>query len=147
MAGFLPDTSCLVAAVCSWHVDHEAARAEIERRLDRAEPMFVAAPAAVEAYAVLTRLPPPHRLAPGDALALLDANFLRQGQLVALDARAYRDLLRQAPKDGLAGGRVYDAVIATCALRVRPVTLLTFNAADFDVFARPGLEIVTLGRA
>src|SRR5439155_4456381 len=67
-AGLPPDTSCLVAAVCAWHEHHAAAAREIERRLAAGEPMIVAAPALVESYAVLTRLPPPHRLRPADAL-------------------------------------------------------------------------------
>ncbi len=145
MAGFLPDTSCIVAAVCAWHLEHGPARAEIERRLDRAERMFVAGPAVVEAYAVLTRLPPPHRLAPHDAAALLEANFLQRGRMVTLDGGAYRDLVRRAPAEGIAGGRVYDAVIAACALKAKGVRLLTFNASDFLPFARLGLEVVVPG--
>src|SRR5437867_6501050 len=45
---FLPDTSCMIAAVCSWHEHHESAANEIERRLTRREKMIVAAPALVE---------------------------------------------------------------------------------------------------
>ena len=43
----------MIAAVCSWHEHHEAAANEIERRLAGRERMIVAAPALVEAYAVL----------------------------------------------------------------------------------------------
>src|SRR5262245_45928273 len=100
----------MVAAVCTWHDAHEAARAAIERRLRQAEVMLVAGPALVEAYAVLTRLPAPHRLAASDAAALLDANFVEQGRIVTLDAAAYRTLVRRAPGDGITGGRTYDAV-------------------------------------
>ena len=50
---FLPDTSCMIAAVCAWHEHHEAAANEIERRLTGRAKMIVAAPALVEAYAVL----------------------------------------------------------------------------------------------
>lgn len=39
------------------------------------EAMIAAGPALVETYAVLTRLPSPHRLAPADAHRLLQANF------------------------------------------------------------------------
>ena len=41
---FLLDTSCLVAAVCSWHMHHEATAAEISRRLSRGEEPVMAAP-------------------------------------------------------------------------------------------------------
>ena len=76
MPRFLPETSCLVAALCVWHEHNERAAREIERRLDRGESLVVAAPALVETYAVLTRLPSPHRLSPADSRALLEANFL-----------------------------------------------------------------------
>jgi predicted nucleic acid-binding protein len=146
MAGFSPDTSCMVAAVCGWHETHQAAREAIERRLRRTETMLVAGPALIEAYAVLTRLPAPHRLAAADALALLDANFIGLGRVVALDAGAYRTLVRRAPGEGVSGGRTYDAVIAACALKGKATTLLTLNEPHFAPFAAAGLEIVVPGR-
>jgi predicted nucleic acid-binding protein len=59
---FLPDTSCMIAAVCSWHEHHEAAANDMERRLAGRAKVIVAAPSLIEAYAVLTRFLPPHRL-------------------------------------------------------------------------------------
>ena len=86
---FALDTSCMVAAVCGWHVRHAAAAAEIERRLDRGERMAIAAHAIAETYAVLTRLPAPHRLAPSDAWTLVRANFVDNASLVTLDGPAH----------------------------------------------------------
>jgi predicted nucleic acid-binding protein len=131
----------MVPAVLSWHEHHPATAAEIGRRLTRGEPMYVAAPALVEAYAVLTRLPAPHRLSPSDALALLDGSFVNGGRLLALDAAAYRQVLHRAPAEGIAGGRTYDAVIANCALRAKVSTLLTFNERHFLSFAAQGWAI------
>ncbi len=145
MAAFLLDTSCMVATVCGWHEHHHRAEQEIERRLGQGETLLVAAPALVEAYAVLTRLPSPHRLSPADALALLEANFMRPARLVALDGKSYRSLLRRAPHEGIAGGQAYDAVIAACALKASGVTLLTFNPGHFSPFARRGLQVVVPG--
>jgi len=141
-SAFLPDTSVIVAAVSSWHVHHLRAIEAIEDRLSRGERMVVAAPALVEAYAVLTRLPPPHRLAPDVALQLVDRNFARSFSGVALDVADYLSLLRAAPALGVAGGRVYDAVVAECARHARARSLLTFNASDFAPFAGPDLSIV-----
>jgi predicted nucleic acid-binding protein len=107
--------------------------------------MFVGAPSLVEAYSVLTRFPPPHRLRPSDALLLLETSFIRAGTVVALDPGHYVRLLREAARDGVAGGRIHDAVIAACAERSNGVTLLTFNVGDFESLARPGLEVVTPG--
>src|SRR5574341_1204230 len=117
----------MVAAVCGWHQHHSRAGREIDGRLASGERMLVGAPALVETYAVLTRLPPPHRVSPEDALALLEANFIRAARIVALDARAYRTLLRSSPGAGILGGRTYDAVIAACALKTKGKALLTFN--------------------
>lgn len=104
--------------------------------------MIAAAPALVEAYGVLTRLPAPHRLSPGHALALVDANFVRGARIVALDARSYRQLLQGAPGAGVSGGRTYDAVIAACAAKGGMASLLTFNDADFLSLGTRGVEIV-----
>lgn len=142
MPGFLPDTSCIVALVCAWHEHHGRARKEVERRLERGERMIAAAPALVEAYAVLTRLPPPHRLAPNDALTLLEANFLRQTRIVALDARSYRTLLRHAPAAGTVGGGIYDSVIAACGLRAKAAALLTFNEKHFAFLDERKLQVI-----
>lgn len=126
----------MIAAVCSWHEHHEAAANEIERRLDRREKMIVAAPALVEAYAVLTRLPPPHRVSPETAFTLLESNFIKSATVVALNARSYASLLLRAPKYGIAGGRTYDAVIGACAERGKVSTVLTFNAGDFTALGQ-----------
>ena len=143
MPAFSPDANCMIAIVCSWHVHHEAATGEVGRRLRRGEDLVVAAPALVEAYSVLTRLPAPHRLSPADAWALLETNFVTDTRVIALDASAYRELLVHAAADGVAGGRVYDAVIATCVLKSARTTLLTFNIAHFVPFRDAGLAVVS----
>ena len=130
-AVFALDTSCMVAAVCSWHERHEAASAAIEARLDRGERMSVAAHALTETYAVLTRLPPPHRLSPDDAWALVEANFASPSTVVALTGREYLGLLGGLAGRDVGGGRSYDEVIAACAVKARAATLLTLNARHF----------------
>jgi predicted nucleic acid-binding protein len=64
------DTSVVVAALLGWHEAHEPARRALERGL-AAERIVMPAPALLEAYAVMTRLPSPHRIRPADAAALL----------------------------------------------------------------------------
>ena len=141
---FLPDTSCMIAAVCSWHEHHEAAANDMERRLAGRAKMIVAAPSLIEAYAVLTRFPPPHRLSPETALTLLENNFLKLATVVALNAKAYESVLVRAPKDNVSGGRTYDAVIAVCAEQGAASTVLTFNAGDFKALGR-NFEVVVPG--
>lgn len=133
-ARFLPDSSCMIAAVCAWHEHHTRAAAAIEERLAAGEQLVVAGPALIEAYAVLTRLPAPHRLAPETARDLLAANFMERPP-VALDGRAYQRLVRGAPDEDIAGGRTYDAVIAACAIKAKVARLLTLNERHFAAFA------------
>ncbi|MCL4813543.1 MAG: PIN domain-containing protein [Vicinamibacteraceae bacterium] len=126
------DTSCIVAAVCSWHERHAVVAAEIERRLDEGARMTIPAHALVEAYAVLTRLPAPHRLAPADAWALVKANFVDGVRVVALPAAAHARLLARLAVAGTAGGRTYDALIAEQVGRAGTDVLLTLNSRHFE---------------
>jgi predicted nucleic acid-binding protein len=145
LPGFVPDTSVIVAAVCAWHENHTAAAGEIEKRLTAGQKMVVAAHALLEAYAVLTRLPPPHRLAPGNAHAVLRANFVVSRRIVSLDAADTTALLRTLAREGIGGGQTYDAIIATCARRAKASALLTFNAAHFEPFGGAALAIAVPG--
>lgn len=122
----------MVAAVCGWHEHHVAAAAAIERRLDRGDRLAVPVHALVETYAVLTRLPAPHRLAPADAWALVKGNFIDHATLATLDAGAHVTVLHRLAGSGVGGGRSYDAVIGATAVDAGAAELLTFNAKHFD---------------
>ena len=104
--------------------------------------MVVAAPALMEAYSVLTRLPAPYRLSPADALSLMEANFMRPVKVVALTPHDYTEILRDAPAAGISGGRIYDAIIAACAQKGNARTLLTFNDSHFRPLAGPNLVVI-----
>lgn len=145
MASFVPDANCMIAAVCAWHEFHARAAAELETRLGRGERMVAVGPALVESYAVLTRLPAPHRLAPADALALLDANFMARRRTVALDGASYRGLLVAAAETGIAGGQAYDAVIAECVVKAKARIFLTFNPRHFPQLGAQPVEVVVPG--
>jgi predicted nucleic acid-binding protein len=135
----------MVAAVCSWHEHHSQAAAEIDRRLDRGEQLCTPAPAIVEAYAVLTRLPPPHRLSAADAWALVEGNFVSAATVIALSADRIIDLLGQAAREEIAGGRTYDFVIGECAREAAVDALLTFNRRHFEP-APAGVAVVEPGQ-
>lgn len=130
MTRVLIDTSCLVAAALPQHQHHATTIAELMRRRHAGHVFVMAAHAVTEAYAVLTRLPPPHRLSPADAVVLLDRNW-GSCETVALTATETWRVLRQHAAGGLAGGRVYDGVIAACAKKGKASQLLTWNARHF----------------
>jgi hypothetical protein len=96
----------------------------------------MAAHALLEAYAVLTRLPPPHRLSPADALAVLDRNWGKTPTVALTGAECWR-LLRHEGPAGTAGGRLYDASIAACARKGRADEILTWNLRHFGGLSGP----------
>jgi predicted nucleic acid-binding protein len=122
----------MVAAVCPWHPQNQSARLAIDKQRDLGRTLAIPAPALVETYSVLTRLPSPHRLAPEVAWQLIEENYLRDGEIVSLTADSYLRVVRDAAREGVAGGRIYDLVIAECARDSRATALLTLNSKHFD---------------
>jgi predicted nucleic acid-binding protein len=72
----------------------------------------LAAHAALETYSVLTRLPGDARLSTSDAATLIDTRFDR---IVALELETQVDLVHALANARVAGGAVYDALIALTA--------------------------------
>jgi len=144
VSSYLLDTSCLVAAVCAWHRDHDATRRDIERRGAAGEDLALAAHSLAETFAVLTRLPEPHRLRPEDALQLIEANWGKT-RLVALSGSDYRSTLRRCRDAGIGGGAVYDALIAACAVKARVATLVTWDLTGFERFLEDEPAVRTPG--
>ena len=134
MSLYLCDTTCLVAAVSSWHEHHARTLAEIDRRTNRGDELVLAAHSLAETYSVLTRLPAPRRLRAADALATIEANW-RTAPVVHLNGEETWTAIREAARLGASGGRMYDALIARTALKAQAATILTWNVRDFAPFA------------
>lgn len=103
------DTSIVVAGLLIDHGQHELAR-----------PVLASLPAipahvAIESYSVLTRMPIPGRLPAAEATELLLQAF--GGRVVALSGPEQQGLLASLAGLGIAGGAVYDALVAATALR------------------------------
>ncbi len=102
------DTSVVVAAFASWHEGHASAVAVLSRS------PRIPAHVLIETFSVLTRLPPPHR-APADLVRTFLAERFVEAPLV-LPARGHMGLIELADRVGLAGGAIYDALIAATVL-------------------------------
>lgn len=135
------DTSVLVAALQSWHEAHEPAVEALGRALEDS-PVVVPLHALVETYSVLTRMPKPRRLSPRTVFDLLDRTLRGKADFASLDGAGALDLLAAFRDRELAGGSVYDAVIAEAALRAGARRLLTLNREHFERVAPEGLEVV-----
>ena len=137
---YLPDTSCLVAVLCSWHERHSTTLKEMSRRKRSGDQMVLAAHSLVETFAVLTRIPYPYRLSEKDAWELLNANFSKT-RVLALNPSRYWGVLKTCRDSGISGGQIYDAVIAECARQAGSRTLLTWNREHFLSFGDEKLGI------
>jgi len=129
------DTSVVVAAFASWHEAHSGAAAILARH------PRLPAHAMVESFSVLTRLPPPHR-APAE---LVEA-FLRErfpGAPLILPGQEHRELLRLALRAGVAGGAVYDALVAA-TVKHASATLVTRDRRAVPVYEAIGVRYEVL---
>jgi toxin FitB len=101
------DTSVAVPYVLASHVAHDVASRHLAGRTPALTGHSLA-----ETYSVLTRLPADARLAPAQAVELIDANFelpVLVPSSVAVDVHGVLAPL------GIAGGAVYDALVALAA--------------------------------
>lgn len=85
------------------------------------QPLALPAHAQAETYSVITRLPGDARVASSDAVALITANFSR---VLIVSDTTVEQLLRICADAGIAGGAIYDAMVALAA-RDHDVELLT----------------------
>lgn len=125
------DTSVLVAALEASHPRHESCIAWLERAKARELEFLVAAHTLAETFSVLSSLPVRPRLSPQHAFQLLEANVLGHARIVALSVADYASLLRRLADLGIAGGAVYDGILAQAANSEGVDLLLTLNPTHF----------------
>lgn len=130
------DTSAAIPYVLRSHADHLAVRGS----LAGAE-LRLSGHAAVETYAVLTRLPGSARLTAEDAATLLDRNFAAP---VILPIRLARRMPAVLADLGVAGGATYDAIVALAALE-EGLPLVTRDARAAATYRSVGVEVSILG--
>jgi predicted nucleic acid-binding protein len=136
------DTSVLVAAVVAAHPAHQQASPWLRRAKSGDVEFFVAAHTLAEVYAVLTRLPTMPRISPATALRLVEENIATGAEVITLDAADYRLLLPRLAALEVAGGAVYDGLIARAAEKATAERLLTLNADHFRRVWPEGRSII-----
>jgi predicted nucleic acid-binding protein len=127
----LLDTSLLVAAVIAKHDSHARAFPVLERVQNRKDEGFVAAHSLAEMYAILTKLPPPFRHSPAQALLSIEENVLKHFRVSSLTGADYATLIREAAVAGIQGGTIYDALLLKSAEKAGPDRICTLNLKHF----------------
>lgn len=128
----LADTSVAIALLVA---DHEAHDATINAL--RGRTVGLSGHAAFEAFSVLTRLPPPARIAAATAVRLLSSRFPCSCYLSAVGSS---DLIGRCADRGIAGGSVYDALVGAAAVEHR-LALATRDRRALDTYALLGVEV------
>jgi len=96
--------------------------------------------ALVETYSVLTRLPGPMRVAPSDALRLLDTGF---AEPLVLSPSASRVAHRTLAGLGVSGGAAWDGLVALTA-REHGAILATRDARAITTYHALGVRVEPL---
>lgn len=123
----LLDTGTLVAALYTDHPQHAWANAQLDRA-EQGQPCLSTHTLA-EVYKVLTGHP--HiRMAPGDALQLMDG-LLQNYRRIPLTEADYHAALSRCASQNLSGSVLFDALIAQAALSAGAGALVTLNPIDF----------------
>jgi predicted nucleic acid-binding protein len=132
----LIDTSVAVALAAAGHEHHHATRKAIAGRS-----CGLCGHAAFETYSVLTRLPPPNRRTPDAVARLIAHNFPGTRFLSVQGAERLHARLASL---GIAGGAVYDALVAATAAE-HAITLATRDRRAADTYRALNVDFELIG--
>ena len=126
------DTSVFVAAFWGAHVHHEPSLKLFASAAKKDS--ACGAHSLAEVFAVMTTLPAKPVIPPEQAMLFIE-DIRRRTTLVSLDGDEYCQTLRSAAEAGIAGGRIYDALLLRCAEKSNAQTIYTWNLKHFQMLA------------
>jgi toxin FitB len=129
------DTSVAVPLLVRSHRDHTAVA-----RWWNGQEITLSGHALAETYSVLTRLPGDARLAPTDAAHLVRTRFPAP---LVLSSRRARNLPETLSRLGIAGGAVYDALVALAA-QEHGAALATRDARARGTYDAVGVQVIVV---
>lgn len=97
----------------------------------------------LEFYSVITCLPEELRIAPDEALQLIEGDILDHFEIRQLPGNAQGPFLKALEHDRIVGGRVYDAHIAEIARLSGAKAVVTDNRRHFSSLARQGIRVLS----
>jgi predicted nucleic acid-binding protein len=130
------DTSLLVPVFYGDHVHHRASL-DLFVQFDR-ESGCCGAHSLAEVYATLTRMPGRHRIS-GEQAMLFVGSLRERLTIVALNGDEVARSLSESAALAIVGGAIYDALLASCALKARAEAIYTWNTRHY---AQCGPEVI-----
>jgi len=126
------DTSVLVAAFWGGHAQHAASL----RRFAAASPDQSACGihTLAEVYASMSALPVKPPIPPEQAYLFVE-EVRKRLTPVSLSDDEYLATIQKASEQGLAGGRIYDALLLRCATNCHAQNIYTLNLKHFQAIA------------
>jgi predicted nucleic acid-binding protein len=138
------DTSVLLAGLIDFGPQSAPAQslmhAVAEKQIKAAATAFHCC---LEFFSVATRLPPEYRVTPSDAVTLLEQEVFARMGVHDLPVTDRLPMLRAIARDGIAGGRVYDAHIADIARAAGATVVVTDNRRHFLSALRYDMRVET----
>jgi predicted nucleic acid-binding protein len=131
----------MIAALLPEHPHNDRAVSALNRHLTAGDQMVIVGHTILETYSSITRMPPPLRVRPEDALLGITRSFLSLGTVVAPKPEDFEQLLQEMVDASTIGGQVYDAAIVACARLAGATIIVTFNERHFRRFEGNGLTI------
>lgn len=138
------DTSVIIAGLVEAHPMHKKAFPWLRQAKAIMFELIVASHTIAELYAVLSTLPIKPRITPLIAWKLINENIEPNSKIISLTAGEYKSVVRQMSESGLAGGIIYDALIAKVAQKSKVERLLTLNIDNFNRVWPGGDKIISL---
>lgn len=130
MKAFL-DTSVLVPVFYGDH-EHHAASMNVFTRHGKND-TCCGAHSLIEVYSVLTRMPGKHRIS-GEQGMLFIGSIRERLTVIGLTPGEYFTMLQTNAGLGITGGAIYDALLASCALKSGAEKLFTWNLRHYGQF-------------
>jgi len=126
------DTSVFVAAFWRGHPQHDASLKLVSKT--NRKKFGCSAHTLAEVYATMTALPVKDVI-PSDQAMLFVQEVRERCQIVTLDEVDYWQTISTAAERGLTSGRIYDALLLRCAMKVDAARIYTWNLKHFRAIA------------
>jgi predicted nucleic acid-binding protein len=126
------DSSILVASLSESEFAHPECRKAV------AKGGCTSSHAMLETFSILTGGRASARYSPAFAAMLIENNFEKHLEPVALSWSETHAILGEAQARGIRGGAIYDYLHLACARKAGVTAVLTMNVKDFTAFTKKG---------
>jgi predicted nucleic acid-binding protein len=138
------DTSVLLAGLIEFGPQSAPAQTLLHAVVEKRVPGAATAwHCCLEFFSVATRLPPEFRVSPTDAVTLLQEEVFSRMTVHDLPATERVSMLQAGARDGISGGRIYDAHIAEVARAAGATVVVTDNRRHFLSALRYDMRVET----